>query len=296
MATSQTEEATDNKQDSEESGAVQESGGEKSKPQESAGVETSAEKAAAEQGAEETQGQKAADDKADSEEKAKAETEAKPEVEEKAEAVEEKGKPEEKTSAPDQSQESAMGKIFETIQQTNQSPAVLPGESDKPTMAYISVSSGICAKDIMQKGAVWANPKESVQQALTKMQQQDSSYIMVGQDGTLEGIVSKSDITGATSIYLRPIFAKWHGPLDDATLQIKLKWIMSRPVRTVRPETPLATIMENMCRLGGCGLPVVDEQGKVQGLVTVFDIFRILLNTSEDVSAVGKTAETPALA
>lgn len=33
MATSQTEEATDNKQDSEESGAVQESGGEKSKPQ-----------------------------------------------------------------------------------------------------------------------------------------------------------------------------------------------------------------------------------------------------------------------
>jgi len=374
MATSQKEEATDNKQDFEGSGAVQESVGEKSKPQEPAAVEAPAEKAAAEQGAEETQDQKAADDNADSEEKAEteakpeakekaevaeekdkpeaevkieaeekakgeekakaeveaaeepkagteekaeAETETKPEAEEKADAAEEKDKPEaeakveseekieaeEKTSVPEQSQESATGKISDTIQQMTQSPAVLPGESGKPTMgipqggnpAHISVSSGVCAKEIMQKEVVWANSEESVQQALTKMQQQDSGYIMVGQDGALEGIVSKSDITGATSIYLRPIFAKWHGPGDDATLQIKLKWIMSRPVRTVRPETPLATIIENMCRFGGRGLPVVDEQGKVQGLVTVFDIFRTLLNTSEDVSTVGKTAETPAL-
>ncbi|MCH8120572.1 MAG: CBS domain-containing protein [Planctomycetes bacterium] len=369
MATSQTEEATDNKQDSEESGAVQESGGEKSKPQEPAAVEAPVEEAAAEQGAEETQEQKAADDKADSEEKAEAETEAKPE----AEAVEEKGKPEAKveskekaeavkekmeakpeaaeepkaeaeekakpeveakpeaeavekegkpeaeveldtgysipdtrressienrvsSSVPDQSQESVTGEISETIQKMTQSPAVLPGESGKPTAKiHISVSSAVCAKEIMQKEVVWANSEESVQQALTKMQQQDSGYIMIGKDGTLEGIVSKSDITGAASIYMRPIFAKWHGPLDDATLQIKLKWIMSRPVRTVRPETPLATIIENMCRFGGRGLPVMDEQGKVQGLVTVFDIFRALLNTNEDASAVGKTAEAPAL-
>ncbi len=369
MATSQTEEATDNKQDSEESGAVQESGGEKSEPQEPAAVEAPVEEAAAEQGTEETQDQKAADDKADSEEKTEAETEAKPEAEEKAEAAEEKDKPEaetkveaeaaeepkaeteekteaetetkpeaeavekegkpeaeveakekaetepkaedkaetkeesedkaeaeEKTSVPDQSQKSATGEISETIQKMTQSPAVLPGESGKPTAKiHISVSSAVCAKEIMQKEVVWANSEESVQQALTKMQQQDSGYIMIGKDGTLEGIVSKSDITGATSIYLRPIFAKWHGTEDDATLQIKLKWIMSRPVRTVRPETPLATIIENMCRFGGRGLPVMDEQGKVQGLVTVFDIFRTLLNTNEDVSTVGKTAEAPAL-
>jgi len=241
--------------------------------------------------------------KAEAEKKAKPEVEAKPE----AEAVEETDKPEakteaeekteteEKTTAPDQSQESAKGGVSETIQKMTQSPAVLPGESGKTTIAHISVPSTICAKDVMQKDVAWAGPEESVQQALTKMQQHDSSYIIVGQDGALEGIVSKSDITGATSIYLRPIFAKWHGPGDDATLQIKLKWIMSRPVRTIRPEAPLATIIENMYRFGGRGLPVADEQGKVQGLVTVFDIFRTLLNTSEDVSAVGKTAEAPAL-
>jgi CBS domain-containing protein len=258
--------------------------------------------------------------KAEAEKKAKPEVEAKPEAEaiketDKPEAkteAEEKAETEEKNMAPDQSQESAKGGVSETIQKMTQSPAFLPGESSpseeragsgKPAMGtpqggnleHISVPSTICAKDIMQKDVAWADPEESVQQALTKMQQHDSSYIIVGQDGALEGIVSKSDITGATSIYLRPIFAKWHGPGDDATLQIKLKWIMSRPVRTIRPEASLAAIIDNMCRFGGRGLPVADEQGKVHGLVTVFDIFRTLLNTSEDVSAVGKTAEAPAL-
>jgi len=263
--------------------------------------------------------------KDETEEKPKAETKAKPETEVKTEATADKDKPkteakqeseekaetkaevktegeaeakpqtEEKTSAPDQSQEPTKGKVSETIQKMAQSPAILPGESGKATMGHINVSSEICATDIMQKELVWATSEESVQQAMTKMQQHDSGYIMIGKDGILEGIVSKSDITGATSIYLRPIFAKWYGPLDDATLQIKLKWIMSRPVRTVRPETPLVTIIENVCRFGGRGLPVVDEQGKVQGLVTVFDIFRTLLNTGENVSAVGKTVEAPAL-
>jgi len=259
-------------------------------------------------------------------EEPKAEAEKKDESKEKpeAEAVEETDKPEakteaeekseteEKTTVPDQSQESAKGGVSETIQKMTQSPAVLPGESSpsegRPesgklttgtpqggNLAHISAPSTICAKDIMQKDVAWAGPEESVQQALTKMQQHDSSYIIVGQDGALEGIVSKSDITGATSIYLRPIFAKWHGPGDDATLQIKLKWIMSRPVRTIRPEATLAAIIDNMCRFGGRGLPVADEQGKVHGLVTVFDIFRTLLDTSEDISAVGKTAEAPAL-
>ena len=175
-----------------------------------------------------------------------------------------------------------------------QSPAILPGELSKVALASSKYYSKKCAKDIMQKTVTWAASDESVQDALTKMQKQDSGYIMIGKDGILEGIVSRSDIKGATSIYLRPIFANWYGPLDDATLQIKLKWIMSRPVRTVKPETPLAVIIENICRFGGRGLPVVDGEGKVQGLITVFDIFRTMLNTDENVSTVGKTAEAPA--
>ncbi len=98
----------------------------------------------------------------------------------------------------------------------------------------------------------------------------------------LDGIVSKSDLTGAISPYLQPVFAKWRRPLDDATLQIKVKWIMTKPVQTITSETSLKVIMENMRQSHRRALPVIDQQGKVQGLVTVFDIFNALLNSNQN--------------
>jgi len=126
------------------------------------------------------------------------------------------------------------------------------------------------------------------------MQRHDTGYMVIGRDGVLEGIVSKSDLTGALSPYLRPIFAKWRRPSDEATLQIKLKWIMSRPVRTIKPQTSLAAVIENMRQFGGRCLPVVDRQGNVQGLVTVFDILKVL--STPEISSVGKTLMAPPLA
>jgi CBS domain-containing protein len=175
----------------------------------------------------------------------------------------------EQVAAPDRSEESATGGVFETIQKMTQSSAVLPGES-----AHISLATS--AKDIMQKDVVWGSPDDSVQHALTKMQQHNAAYLMVGRDGVLEGIVSKSNITGAISPYLRPVFAKWRRPLDDATLNIRVKWMMSRPVRTIKPETPLAVIIENMFQFDCRCLPVVNDEDKVEGLVTVFDILKAL--------------------
>ena len=208
----------------------------------------------------------------------------------------------EEKAAADETGKGEKQPVSETIQRMAQSPAALPGESDPPAAAEntalsdAGISLAMCAKDIMQKEIVWGSTDDSVQQALTKMQQADVGYMMIGADGVLEGIVSKSDLTGAISPYLRPVFAKWRRPLDDATLQINIKWIMSRPVRTIKPETPLAVIMENMCRSGQRALPVVDQQGKVQGLVTIFDIFKTLLKSNPNISTEGKTPEGPPLA
>jgi CBS domain-containing protein len=179
-----------------------------------------------------------------------------------------------------ESREPAAGEVSKSIRQMAQSQLNQPREQSL-------AGSGLCAKDVMLKELVWGSPEDSVQQAIIKIQRYDSGYLMVGIDGVLEGIVSNSNIKGALSPYLRPVFAKWRRPLDDATLQIRIKWIMSRPVHTVKPETPLVKVMENMCRHGMLCLPVVDQQGKVQGLVTETDIFKVLLElkSSPSISA-----------
>jgi CBS-domain-containing membrane protein len=153
-----------------------------------------------------------------------------------------------------------------------QSPAVLPGEHSRKT-------SELCTKNIMQKELVWGSPDDSVQQTFAKMQQHDAGYVMVGRNGVLEGIVSRSDLTGTISPYLRPVFAKWRRPLDDATLQIRIKWIMSKPVHVISPQMPLGAIMRNMCRFRVRALPVADQQGKVLGLVTEANIFKAILKS-----------------
>jgi CBS domain-containing protein len=154
---------------------------------------------------------------------------------------------------------------------------------------------GLSAAEIMGKEVVWAGPEETVQNVIAKMQQHNVGYVLIGVNGVLEGLVSNSNIQSAVSLYLRPMFAKWRRPQDDATLDVKIKWIMSRPVRTVRPDATMAAMIETTRRCGGRCLPVVDAKGAVQGIVTVFDILLRILESDKSISFKGRPPQAPAL-
>ena len=55
---------------------------------------------------------------------------------------------------------------------------------------------------------------------------------------------------------------------------------MSKPVRTVRPETTLEELTELMTVYDYNGFPVVDGDGVLQGLVTRTDLFKLYLEPS----------------
>jgi len=153
----------------------------------------------------------------------------------------------------------------------------------EPPAATVSSPSfnpgiGLLAKHLMQRQVHWATKDETVNQAQTRMQELGASYFLIGNGHKLEGIVTQSDLASAASIYLRPIFAKWRSPEDDATLQIQLKLIMSKQIYVVKPETPLSNIVHLRCRYDISYLPVVDVQGQVQGVVTVQDALKAIVD------------------
>lgn len=84
--------------------------------------------------------------------------------------------------------------------------------------------------------------------------------------------------------------------MDVATLQIKAQWVMSRPVRTVRPDATLWNVVKTMTDYGVRCLPVVDADSKVKGTVTAFDVFNVLLCGSDGVQTSGQTSQAPPLA
>lgn len=189
------------------------------------------------------------------------------------------------TSVKVDSQEKPISTI---IQKMAQSMQVSPTEQDltnieSPGSGLLKEGlSSLYAKDVMQKELVWASPEDSVKQTLDKMKKHKANYVMVGQDGIVKGVVSKADVKSALSPYLHPVFAKWRRPLDNATLQIKLKWIMSKPVQVIKPQVPFLSIVKNMYKSCNLCLPVVDEQGKVAGLITNTSIFKVLLESESD--------------
>ena len=152
-------------------------------------------------------------------------------------------------------------------------------------------SCSLSTRQVMRTEVVWATDEETVEDLINKMQRQDSGYILIGKNGKLEGIISRSDVRGALSPYLQTMFAKWRTPMDIATLQIKARWVMNRPVRTIRPDASVGAAMHTMMEHGGRCLPVVDENGQVHGVVTVFDIFHALLNLGGQATSAGRTAE-----
>ena len=190
-------------------------------------------------------------------------------------AAQQQGQMQSQQEKPESPKQTEAVHVSKSIQDITQSPALLPGEKGFLTF-------NITAHDIMNGNIIWCSSEDCVQQALTKMQEHNTRYLIIGQASRgMEGIISKSDLDAAISPYLRPIFSKWRRTLDDATLKIKLKWIMNKTVCFIKPQTPLAAIIQKMKNSARLCLPVI-EDNKVLGLVTVSDIFSVILDNCPD--------------
>ena len=196
--------------------------------------------------------------------------------------------PEQSPAKHSESEQDKAGPVSEAIQRMTRPRADVADKAEPaetPAEQLPGTLPDVVAADIMQKDLVWASPDESIEQALAKLQEQKCDYVMVGVDGMLEGIVSETDLKEGISPYLRPEFAKWRRQMDEATLKIKIKWVMKEAVCMAAEQTGLAEIVENMCRLRRYAVCMVDQDGLAGGLITAFDVLKVLLNHNTNTSA-----------
>lgn len=142
------------------------------------------------------------------------------------------------------------------------------------TSSNVGMLLAIRARDIMEKSISWANPEETISSVLDRMLTENSYYTIVIAHGHIEGIVSRAELTGPNSSFLKPFIVKWQRANTDATFNIAIKWIMSKQVNSVSSDDTCTAIMKKMRFHNMCPLPVIDD-GKAIGLVTPFNIFKI---------------------
>jgi tRNA nucleotidyltransferase (CCA-adding enzyme) len=123
-----------------------------------------------------------------------------------------------------------------------------------------AVREGVTAREIMSQPVRFVSPDDSVAHAMVLCQRHRQSGILVGENGTLAGIVTREDLDKAIGHDLS------HAPV---------KSVMSSEVITCAEDTPLAELVRLVTASEAGRVPVV-RQGKVVGVVTRSDLLRAL--------------------
>ncbi len=147
--------------------------------------------------------------------------------------------------------------------------------------------------EIMTRDVVVVGADDSLQDVARLMARHRVSGFPVVQGGRVVGVISEGDLVRRFRALRVPLFVDVLGgvfPLGslaevERTLReiasVKVSDLMSRPAVTARPEWTLQRASEEMVRRRINRLPVVDEEGRLVGIVTRVDLVRTMAGAAE---------------
>jgi acetoin utilization protein AcuB len=141
-------------------------------------------------------------------------------------------------------------------------------------------------QDCMTHPAITVVSKMSVRVAQQIMHDYHIRHLPVVEGQRVVGMLSSGDIrrarpSDATTLSVWEMHALWG--------KVTVETVMSRRLITVQPETEMREAVRLMYEHRFNSLPVVDAVGKLVGILTEVDVYRLLLEASED------TVNTPPL-
>jgi CBS domain-containing protein len=126
-------------------------------------------------------------------------------------------------------------------------------------------------KDWMTREVITISPKTTLPEAHRLMITKHIRRLPVLKNKKLVGIITRGDVrgaeaSGATSLSI------WE--LNYILSKLDIDKIMTRQPITIAPEATLVEAAQIMLKHKISGLPVVDKQGNLVGIITESDIFR----------------------
>jgi CBS domain-containing membrane protein len=162
-------------------------------------------------------------------------------------------------------------------------PEDIPGiVREAELKAYRRRGGEITCGDIMSRDVVGVAPSTTLREAHALLRAHDIKALPVtAEDATVIGIVTQTDLLDKAAWGSNgPRIAKRERLLKAVTMekapQGTVADIMTTPVRSVTPETPIADIVPLMADGGLHHMPVVGPDNKLVGLVTQSDLIAAL--------------------
>lgn len=120
-------------------------------------------------------------------------------------------------------------------------------------------------RDVMRSnGLLTVSPDDKVLDVVKSMYERGvGSALIVGPEGGLVGIFTERDLVKLVA--------------SGGNLEGKVGEYMTRNPVTAKPEDPLPLVASKMIEGGFRHMPVVDESGKLVGIVSIRDVLRALV-------------------
>jgi len=129
-------------------------------------------------------------------------------------------------------------------------------------------------KNWMAKNVVTIDEDESMQEALRRMKQHNIRLLPVLKNGKLTGVLTDRDLKRASASDATTLDVH---ELLYLVSKIKVKTIMTKNPIFIAPELTVEETAEVLLQNKISGAPVVDDSGRVVGVITQSDVFRVLI-------------------
>ena len=148
-------------------------------------------------------------------------------------------------------------------------------------MLEVEVMSQLLVRDLMSQPAVTVAPTGPLREVIQLMEAKNIRHVAVVDSGRLLGLLSHRDV-------LRSQEGSLSGALSTEQTHmnrwIEARWVMTKEVRTVYPDTPALEAALTL-RSHGYGCVPVVEQGKLVGMLTDSDFLEYAIQQLSDPGA-----------
>lgn len=134
----------------------------------------------------------------------------------------------------------------------------------------------VTVREWMTSPVISIAPTTSISSAHQIMKENGIRRLPVVEDDRLVGIVTIGDVREASPSDATTL-SIWE--LNYLWAQLTVERVMSRKVLTVTPEMCILDAAQIMLDSKVSGLPVVNQSGKLEGILTESDIFRMLVKS-----------------
>ncbi len=134
----------------------------------------------------------------------------------------------------------------------------------------------VLVKVWMTSPVVSIEPQTPISEAHQMMKAKGIRRLPVAEADKLVGIITIGDVREASPSDATTL-SIWE--LNYLWAQLKVENVMTRNVVTVAPDAPVTDAAQLMLDNKISGLPVVDQSGKLIGILTESDIFRMLVQS-----------------